>query len=350
MKKNEASNRSTVFDLSVIIPVYNVEKYLRECVDSVVFDAPKYNVEIVLVDDGSTDDSGAICDGYAEKFSEYVAVFHKPNGGLSDARNWGISHARGKYVCFLDSDDYYAPDTLKSLCEEIESGCEVYAGCGYTFSDESKELSAHEHIVTLAEDVKNCDGREALEKILSLHPTFGWYAWRYVIKREFLIRNELFFKKGILFEDFEWTPRVYFAAERVAVLNKPFYCYRLLRKGSIMAQKNTAKKCVDRVEAMKSHLEYIEKSDFSDKFKECLFRNFAGTYTSIMDGQMYVKDKSVHNDVKSMQMLLKYAFHPAGINVRDIYLKRGYASVFRYYRRKVRWQRFKETIKKLIRK
>jgi hypothetical protein len=101
---------------------------------------------------------------------------------------------------------------------------------------------------------------------------------------------------------------------------------------------------------MKSHLEYIEQSDFSDTFKERLFRNFAGTYTSIMDGQMYVKDKSVHNDVKSMQMLLKYAFHPAGIKVRDIYLKRGYASVFRYYRRKVRWQRFKETIKKLIRK
>ena len=117
-----------------------------------------------------------------------------------------------------------------------------------------------------------------------------------------------------------------------------------------MAQKNTAKKCVDRVEAMKSHLEYIEQSGFSDTFKERLFRNFAGTYTSIMDGQMYVKDKSVHEDVRSMQMLLKYASHPDGIKVREMYVERGYGSVFRYYRRKVRVQRLKEIIKKLIRK
>ena len=94
--------------VSVIIPVYNVEQYLNRCIDSVLNQTYK-DFEIILVDDGSTDKSGEICDVYAEKDSR-ITVIHKENGGLSDARNFGIDAARGDFLTFLDSDDYFHPE------------------------------------------------------------------------------------------------------------------------------------------------------------------------------------------------------------------------------------------------
>ena len=99
--------------ISLVIPVYNVEKYLDKCMESVL--AQTYdNFEVILVDDGSTDSSGKMCDGYAERDSR-VTVYHKQNGGLSDARNFGVEHCNGDLVSFIDSDDYVTEDYLEYL-------------------------------------------------------------------------------------------------------------------------------------------------------------------------------------------------------------------------------------------
>ena len=112
MNKNEAPL------ISVIVPVYNVEKYLAKCIDSII--AQTYtNLEILLVDDGATDSSGAICDEYAQKESR-IRVIHKENGGLSDARNRGIAEARGEYLGFIDSDDYIDVDMYELLYNLIQ--------------------------------------------------------------------------------------------------------------------------------------------------------------------------------------------------------------------------------------
>ena len=99
--------------ISVIIPVYNSEKYLHKCIDSVLSQSYT-NFEVILVNDGSTDSSGMICDEYAEK-DERVRVFHKDNGGVSTARNLGIDYATGKYVLFIDSDDYMTDDAVEKI-------------------------------------------------------------------------------------------------------------------------------------------------------------------------------------------------------------------------------------------
>lgn len=110
--------------ISVIVPVYNVEHYLNRCVDSIL--AQTYSdLEILLVDDGSTDSSGAICDAYARQDAR-VQVIHKKNGGLSDARNCGIEHAKGRYFCFVDSDDGIAPQMIEVLYRNLlNAGADV---------------------------------------------------------------------------------------------------------------------------------------------------------------------------------------------------------------------------------
>ena len=105
--------------LTVVIPVYNVEKYLKRCIESILIQEWK-NYDILLVDDGSTDSSPQICDDYAKVY-DFISVIHKKNGGLSEARNTGISHAKGDYVYFPDSDDWLEPQTFKELADVLES-------------------------------------------------------------------------------------------------------------------------------------------------------------------------------------------------------------------------------------
>ena len=111
--------------LSLIIPVYNVEKYLEECLDSVIMQII-VDMEIILIDDGSKDNSGKICDKYAEKYN-FIKVVHKKNEGVSVARNTGIKMAQGNYIFFLDSDDMLAPNILKKIEEDVKSELDLYS-------------------------------------------------------------------------------------------------------------------------------------------------------------------------------------------------------------------------------
>ncbi|MBQ5852329.1 MAG: glycosyltransferase family 2 protein, partial [Lachnospiraceae bacterium] len=99
--------------ISIVVPVYNVEKYLERCVDSLINQTYE-NIEILLIDDGSKDNSGQMCDEYANKDSR-ITVYHKENGGLSDARNYGMDRAKGEYIIFIDSDDYVEPNMMEFL-------------------------------------------------------------------------------------------------------------------------------------------------------------------------------------------------------------------------------------------
>lgn len=121
--------------ISVVVPIYNVEKYLKECVDSILNQTYK-NLEILLIDDGSTDSSGNIAENYMQK-NKKIKTFHKKNGGLSDARNYGINHARGKYICFIDSDDYVKEDYITTMYENLKKFNTKISACGicYLYGD-----------------------------------------------------------------------------------------------------------------------------------------------------------------------------------------------------------------------
>lgn len=215
---------------SVIVPAYRVERYLKECVDSVLRQG-FFDYELILVDDGSDDGCPLICDQYAA-IDDRVRVVHKANGGLSDARNAGIDIARGEYVLFMDGDDYWAmPDFLNKLDEFLRErgGPDIVLFGRVTFWDEG-DRDRREHLYHLRFD----SGSTYEERIAKITQSddYGISAWHKAISRDLLERHGIRFKKGLLSEDIDWTIRVYYEAQSIDILDVPAYARRV-RSGSI---------------------------------------------------------------------------------------------------------------------
>ena len=201
--------------LSVIVPVFRVEKYLDTCVMSLLhqnLSADEY--EIILVDDGSDDTCPQKCDEYAAKHKQIV-VIHQPNKGLSGARNTGIKAARGKYICFVDSDDYIEPNTYSSLVRKEQLDALAFR-LQLIFNKKKQPID------TFTGDVQSaCTGEEFINRHLSVR----CFSVVYLIRRELLLENNLFFKEGIFYEDVEWLPRFLCSAKRVMTSNTMVYNY-----------------------------------------------------------------------------------------------------------------------------
>ena len=209
---------------SIVVPIYKVEKYLRECVDSILCQSFS-DFEIILVDDGSPDGCPRICDEYAEK-DPRVKVIHKTNGGLSDARNAGFEIAKGEYIIFLDSDDYWDDNDALAKIQKIllKQPADVVTWRKTKYSEETKERTYVGYDV--AEQDKECFG--ALLKSRN----FTVSASTKSIKRSMFEEHDLRFVKGVLSEDIEWCARLLCAAETIVPSNLDFYIYRQ-RAGSI---------------------------------------------------------------------------------------------------------------------
>lgn len=215
--------------LSIIVPIYNVERYLRKCVDSLLSqNLSTEEYEIILVDDGSPDRCGVICDEYASKHGN-IRVIHKENDGLSAARNSGIGVARGKYIQFVDSDDYLESNVLRTLVEKMEADNLDVVRFNYrNVNEEYVEIHPNkdpQRFVDFSGEV--CDGLTFLNERLGP----ACYVVQFMLKTE-LVMSVPLFKEGIRFEDVEWTPRVLAASSRVASENIIVYNY-LIRQGSI---------------------------------------------------------------------------------------------------------------------
>ena len=244
--------------LSIIVPIYNVAHYLRKCVDSLLAqDISDY--EIILVDDGSTDDSGSIADelvdafrlsGVPDKVHDFVGcssplasrlemrVIHQSNSGLSEARNTGMREAKGQYILFVDSDDYLQPNTLGALLEQAErDNLDVLRFRYQNVKESGEAFVPHEGMKTDYNDYSSVptDGLSFLNDRLGIQ----CYAWQFLVKND-IVRQELF-TPGIYFEDTDWTPRMLLRANRVASTDMVVYNY-LWREGSItLSQKDIAK-------------------------------------------------------------------------------------------------------------
>ena len=217
--------------ISVIVPVYKVEPYLRKCVDSVLGQTFK-DFELILVDDGSPDNCGKICDEYAAA-DDRVKVIHQANGGLSAARNagidWVMSHSKSEYVTFIDSDDWVSPDYLSALCKGTACGADVSCvSCYYVFNDNAK--------------CRRCDGSgwkiDAPEEYWVDSLTLGQMACAKLYRKELFA--DVRFPIGRLHEDVYTTHRLLFKRDRVAYSGLPLYFYRM-RKGSIIHQESVKK-------------------------------------------------------------------------------------------------------------
>ena len=216
---------------SIVVPVYNVEDYLDECVQSVI-NQSYTDWELILVDDGSPDNCPQLCDEYAFRDNR-IKVIHKENGGASSARNLGVSMSRGEYVLFLDSDDFYNDDNaLKIMNEGItDSSCDVLV-----FGCTDFNMNTGESVVTRGGYDLNLISvssyNESLHylmqnKMLPGGPTV------FCTRRELIIQNSIIFKEGVQNEDYDYVLSVFMYAKSISALNNPFYSYRKARQDSV---------------------------------------------------------------------------------------------------------------------
>ena len=214
--------------ISVIVPVYNVERYLRRCVDSILHQTYQ-NLEVLLVDDGSTDASGAICDEYAAQ-EERVTAVHQKNGGLSAARNAGLERAQGTYLCFVDSDDFLDSRMLETLCRDLQEQNADVAVVGFRMFEREEELAPAE----LAVPVQCMTGREAIRSTL-VSDELGDFAWNKLYKRELF--RDVRYPLGRMMEDQGTTYRIFQQCSKVAYRPVPLYYY-YQRPDSILHRRN----------------------------------------------------------------------------------------------------------------
>ena len=255
--------------ISVIVPVYNVKNYLKKCVDSIL--SQTYSVlQVILVDDGSTDGSGELCDLLA-KCDKRIQVVHKSNGGLSDARNAGIEIAEGKYFSFIDSDDYIEPDMVESLYKLAKS-----TDCQITISNMKRFFE------TFYEPVNQISVYEADERFETLKQPS-------VCNKLFLAElfNDIQFPKGKFYEDTFVYHELLYRAERVGLTGKVGYWY-LSRKESITGKERYTIRYFDFLEAVSKRMHFLnEKNVKKYGIEACL-----SYYLAFSSAERYLKDNA----------------------------------------------------------
>ena len=229
---------------SFIVPVYNTEKYLKKCLDSLVNQTYK-DFEIIVVNDGSTDKSSSIISKYQKKYKNII-VIDKENEGLSMARNRGVQKSSGKYIIFVDSDDYVSNKLLEEVDKKIDDS-DILRFQIATEDEEYTKINEYNE-----EGFESMCGYDAFRYLSSYH--FVEPAWCYVIRKNYYIENKFSFKKGVYHEDFGLIPYVIYKARKVKSIDFIGYYY-IQRNGSIMNNndyKKTVKKAFDMLEQYKT--------------------------------------------------------------------------------------------------
>ena len=282
-------------ELSIVVPVYNVEKYLDECLESIIKNYDK-NIEVILVDDGSSDNSGDICDKYDKEY-EFITVIHKENGGLSSARNTGIDKANGKYIWFVDSDDYISDSSIPNILEAIKKDTDLIIGNYLVFYPNGDR--------EVYQDFNNEPKKDMLPyEYFSYLGNVSYAAVRFIIKRDLIYKHNLKFMEGIYHEDEQWTPRILSVAKTFSLINPVIYNYRLGNTTSIMGMINP-KKSYDKIIICKSLYDIIKNNKFSGSIVEYLNSRILHNYIAILNEYTkYSKEEK-----KKLLKLLKKNFY-----------------------------------------
>ena len=311
---------------SIIIPVYNVEKYLHQCVESVLSQTFS-DFEIVLVDDGSPDRCPEICDEFARNDAR-VKVIHKENGGLSDARNYGIKAANGKYLLFLDSDDYWGDvqaleKTYKEILDYKENADIVIFQAQLLYPD-GGIIPNSDYFVSNFNDM----GKEEALRYMVENGLLIGSACSKVVKRSFLIEHSLFFKVGIKSEDIHWIVRVAKAMPKYQYTDQYFYMYRKGRVGSITTNIDYKHLCqlADILE------EFSDEALYKNTVvKECILGLLAYQLTILMASAANLNDskerKQLITHIKKFEYLLRYNLHPKVQQVNKVKKITGFYGV-----------------------
>lgn len=282
--------------ISVIVPIYNVEQYLHKCIDSIV-NQTYHNLEIILVDDGSPDQCGKICDEYAEKDSRII-VIHKPNGGLSEARNAGLNIAKGDYILFVDSDDWLETNACESVINFAKDHNADIVTFGVIFVQDGKKTYSH---FGLKGKVSPSDCIKGM--VYQIHEN-GIY--NYAVNKLYskVLFKSIRYEKGKLAEDQGTTYKLFHNAHNIWVCEMNLYNY-FQRDNSISRVQFNSKLMADRIELWIERLAFIEKY-----YPEIVNYQIAQILGDVYVGLIKLKDKDGYSDVyyKISNFANKYKF------------------------------------------
>ena len=298
--------------ISFIIPVYKVEAYLRQCVESLTLQTYR-DIEIILVDDGSPDGSPQLCETLASEDSR-VKVIHKENGGLSDARNTGLLAATGDYVVFVDGDDFWMDNSaLQHLMKVIKPELDFIGyNCSYYYPDSG----TYSEWVAYDEALEKPTDKDTAMITLVKSGTFPMSACLKLMKRSFLIDNKLFFKKGQIAEDIPWFINVLDLTKQCCFVNQYIYFYRQNVAGSITNL--SGRRSFDNLfDIFKTELSLIESRSFSEEAKDALKSFLAYEYCILLTYKGI--DKETRRNLLEYKDILKYDVNPKVWKASKIY-------------------------------
>ena len=324
MKIDDTSTEKTPA-FSIIIPVYNTEKYLRECVESILHQ--KFSdYEIILVNDASTDGSGKICDEYANDNMQVNTIHHESNKGSSEARNTGIRVARGKYLLFLDSDDFYIGENLSTIYNKLQGAPDVdvmFLSMSKCIEKEGKNIITPYRTFSESDFINNTN-EEILEKTLS-NDFYNPSAGAKLVKKEIVMGNEIYFEEGIVAEDLPWTFNLLLQAKSFLICEGSHYAYRM-RAGSITHSKNTINRNVkDLLNFISGWAEYCKTR--ADKIGDLYLGQLAYQYSIIMGLFLFLskEDRKLYFiRIKELSWVLEYATERKAKLVKRLYKILGF--------------------------
>ena len=261
--------------VSVIVPIYNVEKYLEKCINSLLSQTLE-DIQIILVNDGSKDNSGNISKEYEKNNKDRVIYVEKENGGLSDARNYGLKYATGDFIAFLDSDDYIEKNAYEEMYNKAIEENADYVECDFIWEFPNK--------IRMDKQYPYKNKKEMLSFVRVV-------AWNKLIKRQLITGNNLEFPKGLRYEDVEFTYKLIPFINKFAYVDKPFIHY-VQREGSIANVQN--ERTAEIFTVLDNVIEFYKKNNIYEKYRDELEYNYARyLLCSSLKRMCKIKDKTI---------------------------------------------------------
>lgn len=293
---------------SIIVPVYNVEKYLNRCVESIL-NQKFSSYELILVNDGSTDSSGSICDDYALS-NDMISVIHKDNGGLSDTRNVGMAKAKGEYIVFIDSDDYIEPEALEKFYHQLKKSGnpdvlitlmkEIYDDSEPKYMDKNMPVNI----------LKNANKTDIVNWMFN-HSNNLWPAQRYIIKRALIEEKNLSFAVGYLHEDIDWTSKMFLYANTFTIIDFYWYNHRIGRKGAITSSIKP-KRTLDVIDLVSKNIKNRDFNNIDNNISTVMFQRMLRSVFASLSNYKFYDSQGKENVVKALEDnrdIFKYTTH-----------------------------------------
>ena len=288
---------------SIIIPVYNVEKYIHKCIDSILMQNHD-DYEIILINDGSTDNSGKICDAYA-MLSQKIKVIHQINTGLSGARNTGIRNASGIYLWFVDSDDWIAKNAIFFLAEALLIDFEMLGFYESRFIENEKYFIEHK----CKKNIESTDGASYIKATEKFVPSVCFY----VYKAEFIKVNQLLFKEKLIHEDDYFSLECFSKVKHIRKIDKVLYYYRI-RENSIITGNVTKERLFSCLEIIRLCIS-LRSSNLGVLFIDSRIRSYLSMLFNYLVRFESVSNSAIVNDVirEAKLILPKMKFHKSDV-------------------------------------